>query len=196
LGELIQRRGLWQRKCLHFDFGANLRRIVDRDRPDRIVGRQNIDFLRGVLASGALLEDEHFPIAERVLRSFLAEHRADRQTHLVLNGLPRHAGQARAVDAIVDVHTVLRLHCTGETVMARIRHDPGGDRRGRPDDELPDVKRKLAIYEDRTLPLAEHYRQLGVSIETLEVTVGMTPENAWQAVESAKCHVRNATCEW
>ena len=35
-------------------------------------------FLRHVLRTGALLEDEDFPIAERILRSFLKTHEPDR----------------------------------------------------------------------------------------------------------------------
>lgn len=31
LGDLIERRGLRGVRCLHFDFGVNLRKIVDRD---------------------------------------------------------------------------------------------------------------------------------------------------------------------
>src|SRR3990172_5397895 len=65
LGELIAKRGLWQRKCAHFDFGAHLRRLVERDQPDDLISRRDIDFLKQILRSGDLLEDEHFPIAER-----------------------------------------------------------------------------------------------------------------------------------
>ena len=67
LGQMIESRGLWGDECLHFDFGANLRRVVDENRPDEVISRADIEFLRGVLASGALLEDEHFPIARRIL---------------------------------------------------------------------------------------------------------------------------------
>ena len=34
LGDLIERCGLWGAPCLHFDFGACLRSIVEQDRPD------------------------------------------------------------------------------------------------------------------------------------------------------------------
>ncbi|MEE8450650.1 MAG: hypothetical protein V3R99_02015 [Thermoguttaceae bacterium] len=34
LGRLIEQRGLWGVRCLHFDFGDNLREVVRRNRPD------------------------------------------------------------------------------------------------------------------------------------------------------------------
>lgn len=183
LGEQIEARGLWGAECLHFDFGANLRRIVDEDRPDTLVSRQDVDFLRRVLESGALLENEHFPIAERVLRSFLRQRQADARTVVVLNGLPRHVGQAEAVDAILAVGTVIVLDCSAETVFERIRRDVGGDRAGRPDDDPEFVREKLRIFQARTAPLVEHYRGRRARIVTVGVTPEMTAQAAWEALQ-------------
>ena len=216
LGEMLQSRGLPGRPCLHFDFGANLREVVARNEPDDLISRQDIEFLRGVLKSGALLEDEHFPLAERILRSFLTRHHAGsplkkgtgseltsenpakntgrevpvplfqraagRNTWIVLNGLPRHVGQAERIEDILQVRAVVRLACPAETVLQRIAHDTGGDRSSRQDDDLPAVRRKLQIFEQRTAPLVEHYRRRGVSVETIEVTVAMTPEQMVDAL--------------
>ncbi|GAG42293.1 unnamed protein product, partial [marine sediment metagenome] len=66
LGEMLEQRGLWGTPCVHFDFGANLRDVAHRNRPEPRIGREEIDFLREVLRTGALLEDEHFPLARRV----------------------------------------------------------------------------------------------------------------------------------
>lgn len=183
LGDLIQQRGLWRATCLHFDFGANLRRLVDRNRPDHLIRREDLDFLRRVLDSGALLEDEHFPLAERILRSFLDRHGADQQRVVLLNGLPRHVGQAQAVDSILDVVAVIHLLCSSETVLARIETDAGGDRSGRRDDDLESIRDKLALFNQRTAPLLHHYRALGTRIETVEVTATMTADRMWQVLE-------------
>ena len=183
LGDLIQRRGLWGLRCWHFDFGANLREVVDRNRPDAMVSRADIEFLRGVLASGALLEDEQFPLAARILRSFLVRHAADAQSVVVLNGLPRHVGQATALQEYVDVGAVIHLACSGETVLERIAGNVGGDRTGRSDDDLEAVRNKLRVFDARTAPLLAHYSARGARIETVEVTAGMTPEDAWQELE-------------
>ncbi len=186
LGEVIEARGLWGARFVHFDFGAAMRRLVQRDLPDEIVTRADLDFLREVLGSGALLEDDQFPLAERVLRSFLAA-RDEMTTALpptvLLNGLPRHAGQAEAVSRLLEVRAVVRLACSPETVLERIRTNAGGDRAGRADDGLASVRNKLAIYAERTAPLEEYYQARGVPIHTLEVTPAMTPQEAWQRLE-------------
>lgn len=182
LGELIGQRGLWQRTCLHFDFGANLREVVDGNRPDEWIGAGEIEFLRGVLASGALLEDGQFPLAKRVLRCFLTRHRADGQTLIVLNGLPRHAGQARAIDAILEVRAVVHLQCSSETALQRIRTNAGGDRSDRVDDDPEAVRKKVVLFHERTAPLLQHYRSRGTRVVTVAVTAHMTPEEMWDSL--------------
>lgn len=183
LGELLEARGLWGMRCVHFDFGANLRQAVDGNRPGAVIGRKEIEFLKGVLASGALLEDEHFPLAARVLEAFLADRRSDCRTRIVLNGLPRHVGQAEAVDRILDVETVISLSCSRRTVMRRIAGNVGGDRSHREDDDPEEIDKKLATFNERTVPLQRHYARQGARIESVEVTAEMTPEQMWQELD-------------
>ena len=168
---------------MHFDFGANLRQAVDGNRPGAVIGRKEIEFLKGVLASGALLEDEHFPLAARVLEAFLADRRSDCRTRIVLNGLPRHVGQAEAVDRILDVETVISLSCSRRTVMRRIAGNVGGDRSHREDDDPEEIDKKLATFNERTVPLQRHYARQGARIESVEVTAEMTPEQMWQELD-------------
>ncbi|MCR4414869.1 MAG: nucleoside monophosphate kinase [Thermoguttaceae bacterium] len=182
LGDLLEARGLFGRRCLHFDFGAHLRRLVERAEPGPIVSREDLDFLGQVLKHGALLEDEHFPVAQRVLCEFLAERHADARTLVVLNGLPRHAGQAEAVGRIVEVQAVVSLECTAETVVERIERNAGGDRAGRPDDDLDSIRRKLRIFGERTAPLVDYYRRRGTPVVTVEVTATATPEEIFDLV--------------
>ncbi len=184
LGDLLQARGLGSRRCLHFDFGANLRRLVERDRPDRLIRREDLDFLKRVLQTGALLEDEQFSLAERVLRAFLAENGAGEQAVVVLNGLPRHVGQAEAVGRILDVQAVVSLECSAETVFRRIERNAGGDRSGRTDDDLDSVRRKLRTFTERTASLVDHYRKRGTRVLTIEVAETTTPEEMLELVGS------------
>ena len=179
LGRMLETRGWHGANCVHFDFGETLRGVVARNQPDEIISREDIDFLRSVLAAGALLEDEQFPLAERLLRSFLARRRIGESIWLVLNGLPRHAGQAQAIDAVLDVRVVVCLECSGDTALQRLESNVGGDRGGRPDDRLDDVRKKLDLFRRRTMPLVDLYRGRGVPVETLRVTPAMTPEEAW-----------------
>lgn len=183
LGDLIEAESLWQTSWVHFDFGANLRRIAALDQPQGAITSGDIDFLRHILAKGALLEDDRFPLARRILESFLMRYAADPTTRIVLNGLPRHAGQARALEGIVHVDTVVNLVCDAQTVIERIRRNVGGDRTGRSDDDLPAVRRKLAVFAERTAPLIEHYRRQGTRLISLDVTPATTPTDMWQALQ-------------
>jgi adenylate kinase len=183
LGQMFEQQGWHGRRCVHFDFGENLRAAVRNELPSQSVSLQDIQFLRGVLEQGVLLEDTDFPLAERILRVFLSQRRADFGTYVVLNGLPRHSGQASALEELVAVRTVVCLECTAETVVQRIREDPGGDRAGRDDDQLSAVARKLEIYQQRTTPLVDWYRQRGARILPVPVSAWMTAADIWAAVQ-------------
>jgi adenylate kinase family enzyme len=183
LGDLLEKRGLGDDRCRHFDFGTQLRAIVQRNQPDHLFSRQDLDFLRQVLQSGALLENERFPIAQRILQSFLSQPgAADAIT--ILNGLPRHVGQAEAVERQMCMEAVVYLHCTDEIVRARIGANVGGDRTERQDDDLASVRKKLLLFAQRTSPLVERYRHRGVPIFQIDVTAEMSPEVAWQALHA------------
>ena len=182
LGSLLHERGLAGRRYVHFDCGENLRQAVARNQPDSIVSAADIEFLRQVLQTGALLEDKDFPLAERILRSFLARVGAEADTLVVLNGLPRHVGQATALARILDVRTVVVLDCSPATVLARIATNTGGDRTHRSDDDLDSVRRKLEIFAARTAPLIDFYRHAGANLLHLEVTANSTAEMSWDVL--------------
>jgi adenylate kinase family enzyme len=177
LGEYLAAGGLWGRACRHFDFGARLRRVAVAGDPSGRLGPADIDVVRSALASGALLEDEHFAIARAILEMFLAEASGEAKEWIVLNGLPRHFGQARDVDALVRVRAVIELACSPRTVFERIRTNAGGDRAARGDDDLPAVRKRLDLYAARTAPLLDHYSAAAATIIRLPVTPATTADN-------------------
>ena len=183
LGDLLETQGLWGRRCVHFDFGASLRACAAGDGHGAGLTRGECTLLAQMLESEALLEDEHFRIAENVLRSFLADRDAGPQTLVVLNGLPRHVGQAADVDRIVDIRAVIRLNCTPEVVLERIRTNAGGDRVRRADDDLESVRSKLALFAERTKPLLAHYAARGATALEIEVTANTVPETVREQFE-------------
>lgn len=130
---------------------------------------EDLEVIRESLRTGAVLEDGQFQIAEKILRHFVGGLGAG--DHVLLNGLPRHVGQAKDVDGILGVEGVISLECSAEVVRERIRRNSGGDRTGRVDDDLAAVERKLEVYASRTLPLIEHYRLLGVAVHVVGVGV-------------------------
>jgi adenylate kinase len=175
LGDWLETRGLWNSPCRHFDFGANLRAAAAAG-PTAGMTRHEIDFLKEMLAGGALLESESFYLAIRILNGFILQRTVRSDHWLVLNGLPRHVAQAQALSPILRVHAVIQLECEASVVRERLRHNAGGDRLSRTDDRAGLVARKLADYEARTRPLAAHYRERGARI--IAATVGIDTQPA------------------
>ena len=179
LGRMLQEKGLCGRPCVHFDFGEHLRRAAADGGRDQGLGDRDVRFIRHVLETGSLLADEQFHVAAGILRSFLAGSDPAGKALVVLNGLPRHAGQAADVDAVASVQRVVHLACTPETILQRIGGYTGGDRAGRMDDEPEAVGDRLAIFAARTAPLVDHYRLNGVEVETLQVGPATTAAELW-----------------
>ena len=119
LGDCLEQFPLWDRRCHHFDFGANLRAVVGGETAVSFTAAE-IRFLRRVLEEGALLEAEHFPLAARILDAFIARKNVQTADLLVLNGLPRHREQAKAMVCKVAVIAVVQLDCDARTVAERL----------------------------------------------------------------------------
>ena len=201
LGDALQAGGLWGRACRHFDFGRVVRACVVGGGEWGLAPGQ-CALLASLLRTGALLEDEHWPMAERLFGAFLARlqppprgglprpPRAQEPRRpgkaaarppvgdplIVLNGLPRHTGQAERMDRLVRMRAVVHLACPDEAVRARIRRDPGGDRAERDDDDPARLRRKLAVYRERTEPLLAHYAACGVPVILVDVDAAATPD--------------------
>lgn len=179
LGALFADRGWRGEPCVHFDFGDNLRQAVARNEPDADITVADIVFLRHVLQTGALLEDKDFSLAERILDSFLKRVGADSRTWVMMNGLPRHLGQAQALAGRLEVRHVLELTCSPEVVVERIARNTGGDRAHRTDDDAQAIVRKLEIYTRRTQPLVDYYLRAGAEWHGLDVTATATAGEMW-----------------
>jgi adenylate kinase len=174
LGDLLASSGLWEHRCIHFDFGSELRSIASGQTTGNF-NADEIQFVRNVLETGALLEDNDFHIALRAINATLIAQNADENSILALNGVPRHVGQARDLQAVVDVRAVVMLNCSPELVGARIATNAGGDRTERSDDDIAAVTKRLKIFAARTEPLADYYRQAGANIYTIEVNQTTQP---------------------
>ena len=183
LGDFLERTGLWGRRCLHFDFGANLRRVAEGGIRAEAFAEDELAVVRESLAKGVLLEQEHFPIVEKILRDFAESNGLDDKHWLVLNGMPRHVGQAVDLERTVDVKAVIVLDCDEAVVHRRIHSNSGGDRHGRIDDSAEAITRRLALFDERTRPLLDHYRVKRVRIEAVKVSVGTKPADIVKTLE-------------
>jgi adenylate kinase len=168
LGRELETRGLAGRRCRHFDFGAEMRALAGGD-PEGVLTEEETAVVRRSLSEGTLLEDRDFPIAGRILDHFLRRGSAESNDLVILNGLPRHEGQAEALQARVRIRMVVLLECPAETAALRIERDSGEDRGGRTDGHRQAVARRLKDYESRTRPLIEYYKDRGVVLIRLAV---------------------------
>jgi adenylate kinase family enzyme len=185
LGRLFENRGLGGRRCRHFDFGAELRAAAsERDRASEL-SETDYQVVRRSLSSGALLEDGEFPIALKVLRAFVRRKSLGEDELLVLNGLPRHIGQARMMDEMIRMLAVVSLEAPPEVVRERIRLNVGGDRLDRPDDDLQAVRKKLVIFQMRTRPLIEYYENREIPVFRISVGLLMTAPEMYNLIVPA-----------
>lgn len=185
LGALCESRGLWLARVFHFDFGAILRRIAAAGAQGFDLSQQDLDTIRQSLATGALLENRDFHIARGILLSFAAEKRVGPADYILLNGLPRHSGQACALEPYVRIERVVALACSPEIVQERIRRNSGGDRGGRNDDDAAAVAKKLEIYRRQTAPLLAYYRRKGAGFISLAVEIETGPEPLYARLNGA-----------
>jgi adenylate kinase family enzyme len=184
LGDQIARRRFLGRTAHHFDFGFELRSIAAGGEASADYSPEEMAFVRGVLDQGLLLENEHFRLAEKIVLLFF-ERRGFRQGDvLVLNGLPRHAGQAADIDQLARVHSLIVLDCTAADIFCRIEENVGGDRSGRVDDGKNLVEKKLRIFRERTAPLIEHYAAKGSKIYRIAISGTTTPDEACRTLLS------------
>ena len=176
LGELLEKTGLNHRKCFHFDFGNSLRRYSNK--PDGSLRPDELQVVNDSLYHGTLLEDHHFSIADKLLCTFINRNIRKPGDTVIMNGLPRHTGQAEALQNRINVKAQILLECTPETVLERIKDDTGGDRGSREDDNLEEIKKRLNIFYKRTLPLIDYYRKGGTLLIKLPVSSLTTAEES------------------
>ncbi|MDH4162780.1 MAG: nucleoside monophosphate kinase [Nitrospirota bacterium] len=184
LGDTIACRGFFGRRAYHLDFGSELRSIANANRSSSRYSDSELAFVRGVLDRGLLLENEHFVLARKIISLFLERSCFASGDILVLNGIPRHVGQAKDLSTIAIVHALIVLDCSLDSILCRLTSNVGGDRTGRIDDHKDLVGRKLQIFIERTQPLIEHYAQEGSMIYRLPVTDASTTTDAYTALTS------------
>lgn len=136
------------------------------------------------LATGELIDDD---MTNRVLSEALSDMQNTR--HIVLDGYPRNTAQAewllknlpkyqRSVEAIIV------FDVSKEELTKRLSG------RGRSEDNLDVIKRRLDIYDERTQPVLDFYEKNGVPISKVDGlgTVGTVHDRIQEAIE--KCELR------
>lgn len=182
LGEHIEREGIAGKRYFHCDFGHELRGIAAADSAPAGFSRDDISFIREVLSQGALLENEHFHIAEKIVCHFLERNEFCENDAVILNGLPRHVDQAQDMNRLITVEGLIVLACGADDVRTRIRHNTGADRTGRIDDDIAMIRRKLLIFSERTAPLIDYYKEAGARVFTVKVGPSSTAGDVYAEI--------------
>ena len=184
LGDIIARHGLLGRRAHHMDFGSELRSLVRSGASAFHYTEEELDFIRGVLDRGLLLENEHFSLARKIILLYLDRIGFHSSDILILNGIPRHKGQAQDMSSLVHIHALVLLDCPADSVYCRLRGNISGDRKERTDDTRELVIKKLQIFADRTAPLIEHFRKNDCNVYHVPITATSTPRDAYDKLSS------------
>jgi adenylate kinase len=128
--------------------------------------------------SGELVPDAitNAMVKERLLK-------ADCANGFLLDGFPRTPAQAEALDVMMPegthIQVVLNMIVPEEELLKRL------STRGRQDDELDTIRRRLQIYVDTTEPLAEYYNGRGILRNIVGVgTIDDIARRIVEAIES------------
>ena len=156
--------------CVHLSTGDALRAAVAAGTE---LGRQ----AKIIMDSGGLVSDD---IMNGIVRDRLAQD--DIALHgVLLDGYPRTSEQADALEAILDaaghrLDVAIDIDVPVEEVTARMLG------RGRSDDTLEAIQRRLELYEEQTAPLRDWFEARGL-LATVD-GVG-TPDDVFDRVVAA-----------
>jgi adenylate kinase len=134
------------------------------------------------LATGELISDD---LTNKVLEDALNGDRAT--PHVVLDGYPRNPAQAKWLEQLLPKH--------GREIAAVIVFDVPEDElvrrlsgRGRAEDDLNIVRRRLEIFAEQTQPVLDYYEKQGVPVVHVDGQgdVNVIHERIQRAAESQK----------
>lgn len=123
---------------------------------DSAVGRE----AKGFMERGELVPDE---VVIGVARERLGQD--DCKDGFILDGFPRTAAQARALDRMLDELGVKLERCVALTVdvdelVKRLLER--AEKEGRSDDNEETIRTRMSVYEQQTRPLLSYYDDKGV----------------------------------
>jgi adenylate kinase len=146
--KLVARYGL-----VHLSTGNLLREEISQQTPLGMAAKSFID-------KGQLVPDE---VVIGMVDSYFDKHKEAKG--FLFDGFPRTVAQAVALDKLLDlkktaIAVVLALEVTEQELIQRLLNR--GKTSGRSDDTNEEViKKRFAVYNNETTPVAQHYKQAG-----------------------------------
>jgi adenylate kinase len=118
---------------------------------------------KAIMEAGELVSDE---LMIGLIRDRLSQ--PDAQRGFVLDGFPRTAEQGEALERILEgngktLSAVMTLLVPEQTIVERLRRRSAQERRA--DDRPETIRERLRVYNDRTEPLVDYYRNRGLLTE-------------------------------
>ncbi len=115
--------------------------------------------VKAIVESGGLVPDD---LMIELIRERLDE--ADTAEGFILDGFPRTAAQADALDTMLseigrELSIVFEFQLSDDVAIERLRRR--AELENRSDDTPEAIARRLALYHEETEPLVEHYRLHG-----------------------------------
>jgi adenylate kinase family enzyme len=132
--------------------------------------------------NGTLIDNANFPIVKKIILWFLKEKKVDLDSDvLVMNGLPRHLGQAKGLDEVpIKILSIIYLQCSPQTAYLRKCASELGtgfeNRKNRNDADHKIFIKKLQSFETDTKPVLQFYQNRGVPIRIIDVKFATSPE--------------------
>ncbi len=121
-------------------------------------------------------------VKERLLRP-------DCQNGAVLDGFPRTTAQAEALDRLLkefnsQVSIVPSIHVDQDVLVARLLKR--AEIEGRADDNEETIRNRMQVYENKTAPLLDYYRQRNLLVEINgEQSIELVQDDLLKAVRKA-----------
>lgn len=144
--KLVEKYGL-----IHLSTGNLLREEIAHKTPLGIEAKKFMD-------KGQLVPDE---VVIGMIDSSLEHHKGAKG--FLFDGFPRTVAQAHALDKLLElkktsIHSVLALEVNDEELIKRLLNR--GKTSGRSDDtDEAVIRKRLAVYNNETAPVAEHYKK-------------------------------------
>ncbi|MDI6845682.1 MAG: nucleoside monophosphate kinase [Candidatus Saccharicenans sp.] len=211
LGDYLEKNLSGEKKFWHFDFGRELREIVESsagqnsgredDNQGNVASSNQCSRVQGEvltftpaelarikksLQTAALFEESDRELVKKILLRFFARKKISCRDVVVLNGLPRHSSQFFWLQGLLSIALVVHLMCSEEVALARILTNLQDERRGRQDDKPEVVRKRYRQYLQRTAPLLEFLRREGLPVLELQVGPRTTPEELKEQLVSRK----------
>jgi adenylate kinase len=152
------------------------------------------DILRAAIADGSFLGQRVKDIVDRgdlvpdeLMIDLIRERisRPDAEDGFVLDGFPRTLAQAEALDDMLDeieqpLSVVLELRVPRDVALERMHRRAEAE--GRADDTPEAIERRLALYDELTLPVVDHYAPTG---NLIAVHAEKAVDSVWAEIQDA-----------